>query len=175
MVVLMRQELEVLEMTDNQYVTRVLQLLESEDKLFIVMELAKEGSLDNFFYEHIDELDERVILHILHQLFLALKYLHETKQIIHRDLKPENILVSHYDFSKGKVHIMLTDFGFALNLARDPGNESLINCGTAHFKAPEIIRGEDYDNKVDIWSAGCIAYFLYSGFHYPFGDGEDLT
>lgn len=63
------------------------------------MELAKEVPLDIFIYEHNNELDERAILHILYQLFQALKYLHETKQIIHRDLKLEKILVIHYDFS----------------------------------------------------------------------------
>ena len=40
---LMRQELEVLETLDNQNIVRILQILESTDKLFIVMELAKNG------------------------------------------------------------------------------------------------------------------------------------
>ena len=45
----MRKALEVLEMTDNQYIVRILQLCESDDKLFIVMELTRYGQLDNFF------------------------------------------------------------------------------------------------------------------------------
>ena len=59
---------------------------------------------------------------------------------------------------------MLTDFGFACQT-----QSSNLNAGTPHFKAPEIILGQDYDNKVDIWSAGCIAYYLYAGLYYPFG------
>ena len=43
---LMKQELAVLEMIDSQYIVRILQLLESDDKIFIVMELAKHGHLD---------------------------------------------------------------------------------------------------------------------------------
>ena len=101
---------------------------------------------------------------ILKQLFLALKYLHSTKNIMHRDIKPENILVSDYDFSKNRVYIMLTDFGFA---CQSQGSD--LNAGTPHFKAPEIIQGQEYDNKVDIWSAGCIAYYLFAGCWYPFG------
>ena len=46
---------------------------------------------------------------------------------------------------------------------------SNLNAGTPHFKAPEIIDGQEYDNKVDVWSAGCIAYYLYAGCSYPFG------
>ena len=101
-------------MTDNQYIVRILQLCESDDKLFIVMELTRYGQLENFFcIDHSDELSEQINTLILKQLFSALKYLHNTMNIMHRDIKPENILVSDYDFSKQRVYIMLTDFGFA--------------------------------------------------------------
>ena len=104
----------MLEQTDNQYIVRILQLMESDDKLFIVMELTRYGQLENFFYvDHPDELSEQINTLILKQLFGALKYLHNTKNIMHRDIKPENILVSDFDFSKQRVYIMLTDFGFA--------------------------------------------------------------
>ena len=129
------------------------------------MELTRYGQLENFFcIDHSDELSEQINTLILKQLFSALKYLHNTMNIMHRDIKPENILVSDYDFSKQRVYIMLTDFGFACQ-----SQESSINAGTPHFKAPEIILGQEYDNKVDIWSAGCIAYYLYAGCYYPFG------
>ena len=78
------------------------------------MELTRYGQLENFFYvDHPDELSEQINVLILKQLFGALKYLHNTKNIMHRDIKPENILVSDFDFSKQRVYIMLTDFGFA--------------------------------------------------------------
>ena len=109
-------------------------------------------------------------MHILRQLFSALRYLHDTKNIIHRDLKPENILVSDYDFAKNRVYIMLTDFGFACQ-DNDVGD---VQVGTLPFQAPEIINQEQYDNKVDIWSAGCIAYYLLSGgYSYPFYSEAD--
>ena len=129
------------------------------------MELTRYGQLEDFFTEKFpDELSAELIPYIMKQLFSALKYLHQTKNIMHRDIKPENILVSDFDFSKKRVYIMLTDFGFASQELN-----SNLNAGTPHFKAPEIIDGQEYDNKVDVWSAGCIAYYLYAGCSYPFG------
>ena len=65
---------------------------------------------------------------------------------------------------------MLTDFGFACQ-----GDEvGEVQVGTLPFQAPEIINQEQYDNKVDIWAAGCIAYYYLSGCCYPFdSDAED--
>ena len=90
---------------------------------------------------------------------------------MHRDLKPENILVSDIDLPKKKVYIMLTDFGFACH----SGQEDDLKVGTIYFQAPEIInQNHPCTNKVDIWAAGCIAYYLLSGLAYPFdSDAED--
>ena len=66
---------------DNQYIVRILQLMESDDKLFIVMELTRYGQLEDFFLndDHSEGLSERVFTLILKQLFGALKYLHNSK------------------------------------------------------------------------------------------------
>ena len=55
--------------------------MESDDKLFIVMELTRYGQLEDFFLddEHSEGLSERVFTLILKQLFGALKYLHNSK------------------------------------------------------------------------------------------------
>ena len=104
------------------------------------------------------------------QLFQALKYLHETKQLLHRDLKVENILVEKVDEDNDKVYIKLIDFGFATLL--DSDQETLTTqMGTITSYAPEIIQREPVTDKVDIWAAGVIAFYLFSGGNYPF-DGE---
>ena len=48
------------------------------------------------------------------------------------------------------------------------------NCGTPAYMAPEILRGEAYNNKVDIWSLGVVMYYLLSGVHPFNGDLEDI-
>jgi serine/threonine protein kinase len=66
------------------------------------------------------------------------------------------------------TRIKLIDFGFAIykdNLKNIPLAEKF--AGTPGFIAPEVLCGEDYDEKVDTFSLGIILYFLLSGF-FPF-------
>lgn len=80
-----------------------------------------------------------------------MEYLHE-ESIIHRDIKPENILVS----CDG---IKLADFGWSVQ--SENRRETL--CGTLDYLAPEIVKGETHDNKIDIWQIGILAYELAVG------------
>lgn len=57
------------------------------------------------------------------------------------------------------LRLKLTDFGFAC-FAKDKKQEVL---GSPLYMAPEIIAGEEYDNKVDVWSIGVITFILLSG------------
>ena len=49
-----------------------------------------------------------------------------------------------------------------------------LQIGTQHWMAPELFQGNEYDEKVDIWAAGVLAYYLYSGCIYPFDSDQDL-
>ena len=65
--------------------------------------------------------------------------------IVHRDLKPDNILISAMFTAK------IADFGESRQLEE---NADLTVVGTADFTAPEVITGEKYDKKVDVYSFG---------------------
>jgi len=97
----------------------------------------------------------RVKNNIVEPIVCALQYLHQ-KGIIHRDVKPENIIVT----LSGKTK--LCDFG----LACLKSIENSRYCGTKEFLAPEIIKGKDYDEKVDIWALGCVIYEVLYGTQY---------
>ncbi|CDW88890.1 serine threonine protein kinase [Stylonychia lemnae] len=93
-------------------------------------------------------------------LYLLLEYKEGgdlKRGIIHRDLKPDNILLNQ----KQRVEndITLADFGFAVDISKKYPDEALI-CGTAGYFAPEILQGQRYSNKSDIFSTGCILYML---------------
>jgi serine/threonine protein kinase len=81
--------------------------------------------------------------------------LHTQQGIVHRDVKPDNLLIS------ANGHIKLTDFGFATKFKK--GEKLDLSLGSPLYMAPELVLEEDYDNRVDVWSAGVIAYILLSG------------
>ncbi|XP_075147453.1 pre-mRNA processing factor 4 kinase isoform X2 [Haematobia irritans] len=88
------------------------------------------------------------------QLFLALKLL-KTTGILHADIKPDNILVN-----ENNLILKLCDFGSASTINDNEITPYLIS---RFYRAPEIILGIPYDYGIDMWSAGCTIYELYTG------------
>lgn len=89
----------------------------------------------------------------------ALELCHQDK-IIHRDIKPENIFVS----KKGKYK--LGDFGIARQMEKN--NIGLSKKGTVTYMAPEVYKGEVYDETVDIYSLGIVLYRFLNNQRAPF-------
>ncbi|MCL5031436.1 MAG: protein kinase [Bacteroidetes bacterium] len=110
--------------------------------------------------------DEVQLTEIIKQLCSVLYYLHLSNYIYY-DLKPENILVSNVD---GKPLIKLIDLGFAQYTV---GNfESTIR-GTAEYLAPEILKNEKHDHRVDFYSLGMLLYRIIYG-DFPFATTDEL-
>ena len=73
---------------------------------------------------------------------------------MHADLKPSNILVKGRDYD-----ITICDFGISQNL---PKGGSLANqfAGSLQYVSPEVLKGEGFNEKADVWALGCILYEL---------------
>merc|ERR1719174_1378363 len=103
---------------------------------------------------------------IFRQLLEALKYLHEHKYV-HRDLKSSNILITD------RFCVKLADFGLARSISSpifsnsrdcESTNEFTNKVVTLWYRPPELLLGSTrYDEKVDIWSSGCILAELLLG------------
>ncbi|KAG9472051.1 hypothetical protein GDO78_021525 [Eleutherodactylus coqui] len=126
--------------------------------------------------EYVEEKDfdrhglEPIIL--LEQTMLGLAYLHSLS-IVHRDLKPHNILISMPN-AHGRVKAMISDFGLCKKLA--VGRHSFSRRsgipGTEGWIAPEMLIEDFKENPtftVDIFSAGCVFYYVVSEGRHPFG------
>ncbi len=85
--------------------------------------------------------------------------------IIHRDLKPENIYL--IDFLGDTDFVKLLDFGIAKQTEVDDGGRKLTKTGmlfgTPEYMSPEQARGEQVDNRVDVYAMGCILFQLVTG------------
>ncbi len=94
-------------------------------------------------------------LNYLKQLCDAVEYLHGQK-FLHRDLCPRNVMVT----KNGEVKLI--DFGLTIPYTPAycrPGNRT----GTADYLAPEIIKRQSTDHRVDIFALGVTAYEIFTG------------
>ena len=107
------------------------------------------------------------VIPILRQICKGLSAAHQAG-VVHRDVKPENVIVVR---RAGRDHVKLVDFGIAAMVAAGP-NRRLKIAGTPHYMAPEQVRGQPFDGRLDMYAVGCLAYELLVG-HTPFR-GESM-
>lgn len=158
-------EVNVLKSLEHPCIVKVENVIDTEDTLFIVLELIEGGELFEKV-QSIDHFDESTAKLLFYQMIVAVKYLHD-QGIIHRDLKPENILLSN---NKNDTLIKVTDFG----LSKFVNEKTMLKtfCGTPTYLAPEIILTAgmgSYTKAIDCWSLGVILFICLSGYP-PFSD-----
>lgn len=133
--------------------------------LYIIMELFDRGDLKGFIKNLRIQLlcvSEAQVWFFLEQILAALCYMHNDqtnplrpRKIIHRDIKPENIVIT----KDGRVKLI--DFGICKELVDCATTHT--RCGTSQYAAPEVfIKRPSYDERIDIWALGCVAYELAS-------------
>uniref|UniRef100_A0A4W4GEG3 Serine/threonine-protein kinase/endoribonuclease IRE1 n=1 Tax=Electrophorus electricus TaxID=8005 RepID=A0A4W4GEG3_ELEEL len=110
---------------------------------------------------------------LLEQTMSGLSHLHSLN-IVHRDLKPRNILLS-VPGALGRVRAVISDFGLCKKLPDGRHSFSLRSGipGTEGWIAPELLVNAPKGNPtsaVDVFSAGCVFYYVVSRGRHPFGD-----
>jgi hypothetical protein len=126
------------------------------DQIWVVMEFMGHGCLTEILdqFEFIQMTEEQMAYCALETL-KALQYIHSLHRI-HRDIKSDNILLNE----AGEVKI--ADFGYAAQLTERKQKRNTV-VGTPYWMAPELIRGQDYGIKVDIWSLGIMLMEMAEG------------
>eukprot|EP01104_Vermistella_antarctica_P014705 TRINITY_DN4680_c2_g2_i1.p1 TRINITY_DN4680_c2_g2~~TRINITY_DN4680_c2_g2_i1.p1 ORF type:complete len:813 (-),score=154.70 TRINITY_DN4680_c2_g2_i1:173-2425(-) len=127
----------------------------SDGALWVAMEFLDGCDLTTVI-EHCHPLPEDDIATICRESLAGLEHLH-LKGIIHRDIKSDNIMMGMDGRCK------LTDFGYGAQLDPDKKDKRKTVVGTPYWMAPEVIKGEQYDMKVDIWSLGIMAIEMIDG------------
>lgn len=139
---------------------------EDADKVYLVMELCKGGSLAT----KRSSFREREVARYMTGVLAAVARCHAAG-VLHRDVKPDNFLFTSKD---RKAALKIIDFGIAARcdpLAGPFPIEDLgYPCGTLFYMAPEVTRAQWWPVS-DVWAAGVMAAQMLTG-AFPFTDAE---
>eukprot|EP00656_Telonema_subtile_P027567 TRINITY_DN2968_c0_g1_i1.p1 TRINITY_DN2968_c0_g1~~TRINITY_DN2968_c0_g1_i1.p1 ORF type:complete len:515 (-),score=102.46 TRINITY_DN2968_c0_g1_i1:101-1645(-) len=152
-------------------------LVETDDRLYIVLDLARGGD----FFEYILALygeghtfSEDEGRAYFRQLINGVEACHAVG-IAHRDLKPENLLLREI-MTPGTFPpegtLMISDFGLSNWFrSQEDSTHTMLGtpCGSTKYAAPEIIQGKGMyvPSSIDIWSCGVVLYIMFAG-QFPF-------
>ena len=132
-------------------------ILETSDKLFVVMDYIEGTPLSSVIANHGAQ-SESTVIEWFKQLCSTMSYLHSRQPaVIHNDIHPQNIMLR----PDGKL--IMIDFGSSFELVG--GEEDTLLLGTTFFAAPEKYNGV-VDTRTDIYALGMTIYSLLTG-HDP--------
>ena len=169
-------EVKIMMRTKHKNILRFLEVKHTKlsNNIYIFFEFWNGKDLRRIVDYYEGKVNEDLWKIILREIAEGLSYLNENSTI-HRDLKLDNILInfpdytgedfvseeylSTFDYTKDRIEVIIGDLGFAKTLE----NKFTVSyCGTPLNMAPEIMEGNEYDSKVDIWSFGIKSVFSFS-------------
>lgn len=149
-----KNEIAMHALSKHENIVQYIETFAHDDSLWILMELMEGGALTDCLGRSI-KWKEINIGYVCREVSKGLSFMHRNHRL-HRDIKSDNILV---DFNGC---VKLADFGFAVGLTTEENKRKSV-VGTPYWMAPELIRGLDYDFKVDVWSLGITAIEMAEG------------
>ncbi|KAI8147570.1 kinase-like domain-containing protein [Fennellomyces sp. T-0311] len=155
-----RNELTTMKMSRHPNVVEYIGCYSTEDEIWVAMECMDVSLADVIAVNMEDEstdyiVRESVMARIARDLLRALCRIHRLHRI-HRDIRSDNVLLN----LRGEVK--LSDFSHCAQLTKQqPKRNSII--GTPYWMAPEVIKGQEYDAKADIWSLGVLIMEMMQG------------
>jgi beta-lactam-binding protein with PASTA domain len=139
---------------------------QSEDQVFLVMELVDGGTLRDLLRAH-RALPVPLALAVLEPVLSALAAAHRVG-LVHRDIKPANVLIGR----GGEVKV--ADFGLVRAVAEAGTTSSSVILGTVAYLSPEQVATGSADARSDVYSAGVVLFEMLTG-HPPFTGDTALS
>lgn len=189
------REISIMSCLRHPYIISFLGTERTEETMYIMMDYASAGSLARYSKAQ-KGLPEAEACGYVAQMLLGLDYLH-SNGILHRDIKGANCLLfpapqdvelqnngeAPFDTHdpRNRAVLKLADFG--ASKVFDTSSKTQSNgltkkasiVGTAHWMAPEMIRGQSVGKSADIWSVGATVIEVLSGMLPWSGITEQVT
>ncbi len=140
---------------DHNNICTIYEIDETDDgQMFIAMACYDGETLKKKIERGPFKLEDAIDISL--QISEGLSKAHE-KEIVHRDLKPANVMLT----KDGVVKIL--DFGLAKLRGQTKLTKVGTTLGTAPYMSPEQARGEEVDNRTDVFSLGVLLYEMLTG------------
>ncbi|XP_034043070.1 serine/threonine-protein kinase Nek2-like [Thalassophryne amazonica] len=155
------QEVALLKMLNHPNVVQYYDHFVDKNKkeFYIVMEYCEHGDLSHLIKRAIKKgssIEEEFIFQVLEELASALKHCHSRPDgsvVLHQDLKPANV------FLHQNLTVKMGDFGLA-EILPTKYHFAHSKVGSRRYMSPEKTNDKVYKEKSDIWSLGCLIYYL---------------
>lgn len=175
------RELAIMSRVSHEHLVRTIGVMSLQIPFSIVTEFCAGGCLFTFLYNFRGDPEEVELewpqrTKMCLDVASAMHYLHTfNPQIVHRDLKSLNLLLlTPVTCGADVPHLKVADFG--LSRMKDQSadwGKMTVNAGTPFWMAPEVVKGTNYNEKVDVYSYGMVLFEVISR-ELPFED-EDPT
>lgn len=170
----MEREVQLASRLTHPNILQVYELGRAEDgTLYLVMEYVDAEPLDIVLRE-LKSLEQELAITIASQVLSALDHAH-ARGVIHRAVTPASILI--VDGATGGAIVKLTEFGLSKRATEDPEVvttrlvENQLVRGTPWYLAPEALRGEETDHRVDLYAVGVTLHQMLTG-TIPFEEAD---
>lgn len=132
---------------------------EENGNLYMAMEFVEGETIEHYIRNHGKPLSEERAIALMNKILDAMEYVRQ-KGIIHRDIKPSNIIVRPDNES-----ICIIDFGIVKDINSSGMTVGRCILGTDGYMSPEQANGLTVDCRTDIYSLGCLLFYMLTGTH----------
>jgi len=161
------REVNTLKQLEHQSIVNMYASFEEQGNLYLVMEYVEGETVQQYIGRN-GRISESYAIQILCEALPAIAYLHQ-KGFVHRDIKPSNIMIR----PNGKI--CLLDFGIVKDMKHSSGHTVNQIIGTDGYMSVEQAEGLSIDQRSDIYSLGCVLYYMLVGDHAIHKQSNDYS
>ncbi|MDR1169689.1 MAG: serine/threonine protein kinase [Prevotellaceae bacterium] len=149
-------------LNQHPFIAKTYASFEERDRLYLVMEYI-EGETVEQYVKRRGAIPESEAIHLILDILSALNYAH-SKGYLHRDIKPGNIMIRP-DGSPCLLDFCIARYIADISRGISDSDISWITPGAVNYMSPEQASGLNTDNRSDIYSLGCVLFYMLAGQH----------